>query len=62
MEITQETGYGKMFKNNTTTLEFTSDIFGLPIQLWSKTGYNSNLVDYYQYTTSWGLGIELLSH
>ena len=61
MSITQDTGYGKMFENNTTTLEFTSDIFGLPIQLWTKTGYNSNLVDYYQYTTSWGLGIELLS-
>jgi hypothetical protein len=62
VEITQETGYAKMFRNNTTTVEFTSDIFGLPIQLWSKTGYNSNLVDYYQYTTSWGIGIELLSH
>ncbi len=61
MEVTQETGYGKMFENNTTTVEFTSDIFGLPIQLWTKTGYNSNLVDYYQYTTSWGIGIELLS-
>ncbi|MES2623755.1 MAG: hypothetical protein V4628_00620 [Pseudomonadota bacterium] len=61
MEITQETGYAKMFENNTTTLEFTSDIFGLPIQLWTKTGYNSNLVDYYQYTTSYGFGIELLS-
>jgi len=59
--LTQETGYSALFENNTTTLELTSDLFGLPVQLWAKTGYNSNLVDYYRHTTSWGLGIELLS-
>jgi hypothetical protein len=59
--LTQETGYSAMFDNNTTTLELTSDLFGLPVQLWAKTGYNSNLVDYYRHVTSWGLGIELLS-
>jgi hypothetical protein len=50
-----------MFEHNTTTLELTTDFFGMPIQLWGKSGYNNNLVDYYDYTTSWGLGIELLS-
>lgn len=59
--LTQETGYSAMFEHNTTTLELTSDLFGLPVQLWAKTGYNSNLVDYYENVTSWGLGIELLS-
>lgn len=59
--LTQETGYAAMFEHNTTTLELTSDLFGLPVQLWAKTGYNSNLVDYYRHTTSWGLGIELIS-
>jgi hypothetical protein len=59
--LTQETGYSAIFDNNTTTLELTSDLFGLPVQLWAKTGYNSNLVDYYRQVTSWGLGIELLS-
>lgn len=59
--ITQETGYSALFENNTTTLELTSDLFGLPVQLWAKTGYNTNLVDYYRHATSWGLGIELLS-
>lgn len=59
--LTQETGYGKAFDNNTTTLELTSDFFGLPIQLWTRSGYNSDLVDYYRYSNSWGLGIELLS-
>ena len=60
--LTQETGYSQAFDNNTTTLELTSDFFGLPIQLWARTGYNSDLVDYYRYSHSWGLGIELLSH
>ncbi|MES2603980.1 MAG: hypothetical protein V4603_03525 [Pseudomonadota bacterium] len=60
-ELTQTTGYSKMFENNTTTLEFTTDVFGLPIQLWTKTGYNSDLVDYYQYVNSWGLGFELMT-
>ena len=59
--LTQETGYAAMFEHNTTTLELTSDLFGLPVQLWTKTGYNSNLVDYYRHATSWGMGIELLS-
>lgn len=61
MELTQETGYSAMFDNNTTTLEFTADVFGLPIQLWSRSGYNSDLVDYYNYSNSWGLGFELMT-
>lgn len=58
-EITQETGYSAMFANNSTTLEFTTDFFGLPVQLWGRSGYNSDLVDYYRYSNSFGLGIEL---
>lgn len=61
VKIAQATGYSAMFEHNTTTLEMTTDFFGMPIQLWGKSGYNNNLVDYYDYTTSWGLGIELLS-
>lgn len=61
MALTQETGYSAMFKRNTTTIEFTTDVLGLPIQLWAKTGYNSDLVDYYNYTNSWGLGFELVT-
>lgn len=62
LQLTQETGYSKPFQNNSTTLELTSDVFGLPIQFWARTGYNSNLVDYYTYSNSWGIGIELLSY
>lgn len=61
LQLTQETGYAAMFENNTTTMEFTTDFFGLPIQLWARSGYNSDLVDYYRYSTSWGVGIELNS-
>jgi hypothetical protein len=61
LAITQESGYSAMFEHNTTTLELTTDFFGLPIQLWGRSGYNSDLVDYYRYSNSWGIGIELLS-
>ncbi len=59
LELTQETGYSAMFDHNTTTLEFTSNLFGLPVQLWGRSGYNSDLVDYYRYVNSWGIGFEL---
>jgi hypothetical protein len=61
VQLTQETGYGALFDNNTTTLELTTDFFGMPLQVWARSGYNSDLVDYYNYSNSWGLGIELLS-
>jgi hypothetical protein len=61
VSLTQDTGYSAMFEHNTTTLELTSDFFGLPVQFWAKTGYNTNLVDYYRHVTSWGMGIQLLS-
>ncbi len=61
VQLTQETGYGAFFENNTTTLELTTDFFGMPLQVWARSGYNSDMVDYYNYSNSWGLGIELLS-
>jgi hypothetical protein len=61
VQLTQETGYGALFDNNSTTIELTTDFFGMPLQVWGRSGYNSDLVDYYNYSNSWGLGIELLS-
>jgi outer membrane phospholipase A len=61
LSVSQETGYSAMFDNNTTTIELTTDFFGLPIQLWGRSGYNSDLVDYYNHSNSWGIGIELIS-
>jgi hypothetical protein len=61
VKYSHDTGYSTLFGNNTSTLELTTDFFGIPVQVWGKTGYNSNLVDYYRHTTSWGLGLELFS-
>jgi hypothetical protein len=61
VQLIQETGYRKPFEHNTTTLELTTDFFGMPLQVWARTGYNSDLVDYYNHSNSAGLGIELLS-
>ena len=61
ISLIQETGYSAMFDNNTTTLEMTGNFFGLPVFFWGRSGYNSDIVDYYRHSNSWGLGIELLS-
>ena len=33
---------------------------GIPLYFWERTGYISDLVDYYKYTNSWGIGMEFL--
>lgn len=58
VEVTHRTGYAKPFSYNTTSLELTANVAGLPINLWGRAGYNSDLVDYYDYTNSWGIGFE----
>jgi len=61
VSLIQETGYSAMFEHNTTTLEMTGNFFGLPVFFWGRSGYNSDIIDYYRQSNSWGLGIELLS-
>ena len=58
VKLTHRTGYAKPFSHNTTSLELTTNLAGLPVNLWAQSGYNSDLVDYYDYANSWGLGIE----
>lgn len=53
------TGYDGVFENNTNRLELTIDFGGLPIQVWGQRGYNSDLVDYFIKTDSWGVTFEL---
>lgn len=60
VELVHRTGYASPFTHNTTSLELTTNIAGLPIHLWGRAGYNSDLVDYYDYTNSWGFGIEFI--
>ncbi|MEQ8952716.1 MAG: hypothetical protein RL120_01185, partial [Gammaproteobacteria bacterium] len=58
VELMQETGHANPFENNTTRVELTTNLAGLPLHIWGRTGYNSNLVDYYHYSNSWGVGME----
>jgi len=58
VELSHDTGYAKPFEHNTTSLEVTTSVAGLPVYLWGRTGYNNNLVDYHNYSNSWGVGIE----
>ena len=58
VKLTHRTGYAKPFTHNTTAIELTTNLAGLPINLWAQSGYNSDLVDYYDYSNSWGLGVE----
>lgn len=60
VELEHTTGYARPFDNNSTSLEVTTQLAGIPLYFWARTGYNSDLVDYYKYTNSWGIGMEFL--
>lgn len=55
------TGYDGIFDNNTNRLELTIDLWGIPVMAWGRTGYNSDLSDYYKDVDSWGVTLELQS-
>ncbi len=59
--LTQTTGSEHAFRHNTTTVELTASIGGFPLLLWGRSGYNTNLVDYFQYVNSIGLGLQLMN-
>jgi hypothetical protein len=58
LELTHRTGYADVFNRNTTSLELTTSLVGVPFHIWAMSGYNSDLIDYYDYSNSWGIGIE----
>ena len=58
VEVIQQTGYARPFQNNSTQIELTTNFAGLPFYLWARSGYNSDLVNYFKYTNSWGVGFE----
>ena len=60
VELEHTTGYARPFDNNSTSLEVTTQLAGIPLYFWARTGYNSDLVDYYKHTNSWGIGMEFL--
>ena len=58
VELTHQTGYADLFEHNTTSIELTTSFVGIPFHIWAQSGYNSDIVDYFDYTNSWGIGVE----
>lgn len=56
------TGYQDIFSNNTFQLEATFTLWGIPIMMWTSKGHNSDLVDYYENVTSYGIALEVTSN
>lgn len=53
--LTWTTGYVEPFRYNTFKAEAGLNIYGLPLMVWYRLGYNSDLVDYYRKDHSYGL-------
>lgn len=56
--IGYETGYRDAFEHSTLKLELSNHNLRLPISVWARTGYNSDLASYYERSTSIGIGVE----
>lgn len=60
-----ETGNSQPFKYNTVDFELAitsgHDFFDIPFVLWAKTGYNSDLAQYYKKVTSGGIALRFES-
>lgn len=54
-----ETGYREIFRYNTLRLEFGTKLLQLPINLWTQTGYGSDLAQYYKKVSSLGIEVQL---
>lgn len=55
--LTLTTGYAQPFRYNTLKAEAGVKIYGLPLMLWYRYGYNSDLIDYYRKDHSYGLSL-----
>lgn len=55
--LTWTTGYAQPFRYNTVKAEAGLNIYGLPVLLWYRYGYNSDLIDYYRQDHSYGLSL-----
>lgn len=53
--ITWTTGYAHLLRNNTVKVEVGFSMYAMPFLLWYRTGYNSDLIDYYRRDSSFGL-------
>jgi hypothetical protein len=55
------TGLARPFENLTSQLDLTTVWWSLPLTLWGRTGYHSDLADYYERSSSFGVAFELKS-
>ncbi len=53
--LTWTTGYQDPFRFNTVKVEAGLKLYGLPLTVWYRYGYNSDLIDYYRRDHSFGL-------
>ena len=54
-----ETGYGNIFKYNTVRLEAGIKVSRLPLTIWTRQGYGSDLAQYYKKVSSYGIDLEI---
>lgn len=54
-----ETGYEHIFKYDTVRTEIGIKIYKLPLTLWGRTGYGSDLALYYKKVSSYGIEVEI---
>ena len=56
---TYETGYQDIFRFNTVRLELGTKVLQLPLNLWTQTGYGSDLAQYYKKVSSVGIEVQI---
>lgn len=57
--LTATTGLAQPFQHTTFELDLGAHVNALPFSLWTRIGYNSDLVDYYRYDHSYGFRISI---
>ena len=57
--LVYETGYHNIFKYNTVRMEAGIKVSRLPLTVWARRGYGSDLAQYYKKVTSYGIELEI---
>ncbi len=57
--FTYTTGLSHPTRHNTFQLDLGAEFWRRPVSIWLRSGYNSDLIDYYQRDNSAGLGISI---
>lgn len=54
-----ETGYDPLFRYGTVRVEAGMQVWQLPVTVWWRSGYGSDLAQYYRKVTSWGVELDI---